>query len=138
LETDMSLYAIQNKFSILEIFVDYKDRLKGSESKLNTFSDGFLVLKRIFFIFKNYQPFLFFSIISGIFFLLSIFSGMPVIVEFVKTKYVTRIPLAILSTGLMMLAFLFLITGFILDTIIYRFNEMRELYFLKSKKKMRN
>jgi glycosyltransferase involved in cell wall biosynthesis len=135
LETDMTLYAIQNKFNIVEIPIDYKDRPAGSESKLNTFSDGFLVIRRIISIFKNYKPFLFFGIISFLFFLLSIGCGIPVIIEFIETQYVEHVPLAILSTGLMSLSFLFLITGLILDTIIYRFNEIREINFINSKNK---
>lgn len=132
LETDMTLYAIQNKFTIIEIPIDYKDRPIGSESKLNTFLDGFLVIRRIISIFKNYKPFLFFFLLSSLFFIFAIIAGIPVILEFIETKYVEHVPLAILSTGLMMLAFLFFITGVILDTIIYRFNELREIFFINS------
>ncbi len=134
LETDMTLYAIQNKFSVVEIPIEYKDRPLGSESKLNTFSDGFFVIRRIISIFKNYKPLLFFSMIGGLFFLFAMTAGAPVILEFLKTRYVSHVPLAILSTGLMFLSILFLITGIILDTIIYRFNELREIVFINSKK----
>jgi glycosyltransferase involved in cell wall biosynthesis len=133
LETDMTLYAIQNKFTILEIPVNYKDRPKGSKSKLNTFSDGFSVLHRIFSIFKNYKPFMFFSLCSLLFLVLGLLSGVPVILEFIETKYVTHVPLAILAVSFVILAFLSFFVGLILDTIVHMFCEMREIIYMHSK-----
>jgi hypothetical protein len=65
---------------------------------------------------------------------LALVAGIPVILEFIKTRYITHVPLAILSTGLMLLSFMFFITSVILDTIIYRFKELSEIFFINSKK----
>lgn len=133
-ETDITLHAIRQNFRICEVPISYKNRPKGSDSKLNTFSDGFLVLKRIMIIFKNYKPLLFFSICGAIFFLLSIICGTPVIIEFIKTRYITHVPLAILSTGLMLLSFFSFFVGIILDVIVQLFREMGEILYIHSKR----
>ncbi|MFC1512711.1 glycosyl transferase, partial [bacterium] len=135
IETDITIQALQRNFRIVEIPITYKDRPILSPSKLNTFSDGFLVLKRIFIIFKNYKPFFFFSLCAVFFFILSIISGTPVIIEFLKIRYVTHVPLAILSTGLMLLAGLSFFAGIILDGIVYMFREISEILHINSKTK---
>ena len=133
IETDMTLHAIQRSFRIAEVPVSYTDRPQGSKSKLNTFSDGLLVLKRIMIIFKNYKPLLFFTICGSVFFLLSIICGMPVIIEFIKTRYIRHVPLAILSTGLMLMACFSFFVGIILDVIVHLFREVEEILYIHSK-----
>jgi glycosyltransferase involved in cell wall biosynthesis len=130
LETDMTLYAVQNKFKIVEIPIHYQDRPKGSKSKLNTFKDGFGVLHRIFSIFKNYKPLVFFSICSLILFVCGVFSGIPVVLEFIQTQYVSHVPLAILAVSFVILAFLSFFVGLILDTIVHMFCEIREIIYM--------
>jgi hypothetical protein len=117
IETEMSIHALDKKFLIKEVPIDYRDRPEGSVSKLNTFSDGWKVLKMIFTLFKDYKPFLFFSLWSAVFFILGLASGIPVIVEFIQTKFITRIPSAILAVGLMIFAMLSFACGLILDTV---------------------
>lgn len=117
LETDLTIFALDKKFTVLEVPVDYKDRPRGSESKLNTFSDGFKVIKIIFNLFRYYRPFLFFSILSILFFLLGLIIGIPVINEFIETSYVKKIPSSILSVGLMLFGLMFFVCGLILDSI---------------------
>lgn len=135
IEIEMTLQAIQRNFRIVEIPITYKDRPHGSSSKLNTFSDGLLVIKRILIIFKNYKPLLFFSLFSAFFFLSALVSGIPVIVEFMQTHYITHIPLAILATGLMTLSFLSFFVGVILDVTVHMFREVSDILYLRSIKK---
>jgi glycosyltransferase involved in cell wall biosynthesis len=133
IETEMTLYALDKYFRIKEIEIDYYDRAEGSKSKLNTLSDGFSVLKTIIWIFKDYKPLVFFSYLSLFFFLFSLIMGIPVIVEFSLTGFISKMPSAILSTGLMLLSILSLFSGFILDTIAKNHKEIY-LSLMKIKK----
>ncbi|MCG8642308.1 MAG: hypothetical protein MI862_21460 [Desulfobacterales bacterium] len=87
-----------------------------------------LILKSILWIFKDYKPLIFFSLISFIFFSFGLLVGIPVVVEFLKTDYITKVPSAVLSTGLMLISILSLFSGFILDTIVKHQKENFELY----------
>lgn len=131
IETEMTLHTLDKNFLIKEIPIEYRDRPEGSFSKLNTFSDGTRVLKTIFWVFKDYKPLSFFTILSTLFFILSLVVGIPVITEFIATSYITKIPSAILSVGLMMVAVLSLFSGFILDTIVKQHRESYELNLIR-------
>jgi len=133
IETEMTLHTLDKKFLIKEIPIKYRDRPEGSYSKLNTFSDGFRVLKTILWIFKDYKPLYFFSILSILFFILSLIVGMPVILEFIKTDYITKIPSAILAVGLMLISILSLFSGLILDTIVNQHRREYELNLTRYK-----
>lgn len=124
IETELSIHSLDKRFKLVEVPITYKDRPEGSESKLNTFSDGFKVLKMIFNLFKDYKPLLFFSIVSLFLFLLGLIVGVPVISEFAQTGLIKKIPSAVLATGLMILSSLAFVAGFILDTIV-RQNRMQ-------------
>ncbi|WP_147534136.1 glycosyltransferase family 2 protein [Bacillus marasmi] len=127
IETEMSLHALDKRFKIKEVPIDYRDRPEGSESKLNTFSDGFRVLNMIFTLFKEFKPFQFFSIWAVVFFMLGLAVGIPVIYEFFKTDYITKVPSAILAVGLIILAVLSFACGLILDTISSQNKKQYEL-----------
>ena len=127
IETEMTLHALDKKIPVKEIPIDYRDRPEGSFSKLNTFSDGFRVLKTIFWVFKDYHPLSFFSATALLFFALALLVGLPVLIEFVKTAYITKVPSAILAVGLMLIAIMSLFIGFILDTIVKQHRENYEL-----------
>jgi glycosyltransferase involved in cell wall biosynthesis len=140
-ETEMTLHALDKKFRILEVPISYTDRPDGSVSKLNTINDGAKVLKTIFVIFKDYKPFIFFSVLSFLLFIFGFLIGLPVVIEFIKTKYITKVPSAILASGLMIISMLFFTVGCILDSIIklHRYNyELQLLHFENSKFKERN
>lgn len=124
IETELSIHSLDKRFKLVEVPITYKDRPEGSESKLNTFSDGFKVLKMIFNLFKDYKPLLFFSVVSLFLFLLGLIVGVPVISEFAQTGLIKKIPSAVLATGLMILSSLAFVAGFILDTIV-RQNRMQ-------------
>jgi len=129
IETEMTLHCLDKRFNIIEIPITYKDRMEGSFSKLNTFKDGFRVLKTIFNIFKDYRPLLFFSVLSVIFFFGGALLGIDPVLEFIEFRYVYKVPSAILATGLMIFSLLFFAIGLILDTIVRyeKFNfEMRK------------
>lgn len=117
IETEMSIHALDNKFLIKEVAIDYRDRPEGSESKLNTIQDGIKVLRMIFTLFKDYKPFLFFTSWAAIFLILGLIAGVPVIIEYVQTEFVTRVPSAILAVGFVMLSMLAFACGLILDTV---------------------
>ena len=131
IETEMTLYALDKKYIIKEIPIIYRDRPEGSESKLNTVSDGIKVVKTIFNMFKDYKPFQFFGIIALILLVLGLIAGIPVIIEYVKTAYITKLPSAVLATGLIMLSAIIFQCGLILQTIVKQHKENYELNLLR-------
>lgn len=92
IETEMTIHAVYNNMQIENVIVDYRDRPAGSVSKLNTYSDGYKVLKMILRLFKNYKPLVFFSWIGIILFLLAIIFFIPVFIKFLETHLVDQIP----------------------------------------------
>lgn len=133
IETEMSLYALDKGFTIKEIPIDYRDRPEGSISKLNTVSDGIKVVKTIIKMYKNYKPLKFFTYMAFIVFILGLFVGVPVINEFIKTKYITKVPSAILATGLVTLSVIIGQCDVILDTVVKINKENYQLNLLKYK-----
>ena len=133
IETEMTLHALDKRFLLKEIPIKYRDRPEGSFSKLNTFSDGIRVIKTILWVFKDYKPLTFFSILSTLFFVMALIVGIPVIVEFLQTAYITKVPSAILSVGLMLISIISLFSGFILDTVVKQHRENYELFLNRFK-----
>ncbi|NOQ29862.1 MAG: glycosyltransferase [Helicobacteraceae bacterium] len=131
IETEMTLHTLDKKFLIKEIPIEYRDRPDGSFSKLNTYSDGMRVLKTILWVFKDYRPLAFFTLFAFGFFMLALVAGIPVIVEFVNTSLVSKIPSAILAVGLMIVSMLSLFSGFILDTIVKQHREEYEINLIR-------
>jgi glycosyltransferase involved in cell wall biosynthesis len=129
-ETEMTIKALKYGYMIKELDINYKERPAGSFSKLNTFRDGARVIKTIFIIFKDYRPLLFFSMVALLFFLISLCSGYVVVDEFIETRYITHVPLAIFASGTMILAIISLVTGIILDSVNRRVDELYS--YLKS------
>lgn len=117
IETEMTIFALTNNMQVVNVPITYRDRPEGSESKLNTFSDGFKVLLTLFNLFKDNRPFLFFGSISIVIFIIGLLIGIPVINEFIKTAYITKVPSAVLAAALMLNAFLMFSVGIILDAI---------------------
>jgi len=128
IETEMTLHALDKKFLIQEIPIEYRDRPEGSFSKLNTISDGMRVLKTILWVFKDYKPLTFFTILSGVFLVLALLVGIPVIVEFMQTSKILKMPSAVLAVGLMIISIISLFSGFILDTVVKQHRENYELF----------
>ena len=116
IETEMTIHALDKRMALASIPVDYRDRPKGSTSKLNTYSDGFRVLKTIAVLFKDYKPLPFFGTLAGILALLSVIFAWPVFREYHLTGLVPRLPTFITACFLMLFAMLSLMGGLILDT----------------------
>lgn len=135
IETEMTIHALDKNFLLKEIPVDYRDRPVGSESKLNTFSDGFKVLKTIARLFKEYKPTVFFSIVSLIFLIISLFFGVPVFVEYFKTGLVPRYPTLIFSGFMLMIAILMFICGVILEVVVKKNRQLFELVLINTRRK---
>jgi glycosyltransferase involved in cell wall biosynthesis len=117
IETDMTLHALDKRFRIVEIPVDYRDRPSGSFSKLNTFRDGACVLRTLGNILRYYRPLVFFGGGAILFAMLGLLAGMPVIEEWINERYIHHVPLAILATGLEIVAIVLAAIGLILDSI---------------------
>lgn len=135
IETEMTIHAVDKNFKLVEIPVNYKDRPEGSESKLNTYIDGFKVLKTIAMLFKEYKPASFFNIISIICLIISLILGVPVVAEYFKTGLVPRFPSLIVSGIALLVALLLCITGVILQVIVKKHRELYELYLNKLERK---
>ena len=128
IETEMTIHAVDKNFKLVEIPVTYRDRPEGSVSKLNTYSDGFKVLKTIATLFKEYRPALFFNIIALLFLIISLILGIPVFNEYFKTGLVPRFPSLIVSCISLLIAILLWITGIILQVIVKKHKQLYELY----------
>lgn len=133
IETEMSIHAMDKRYKLIEVPISYRDRPEGSESKLNTYADGFRVLKTIFQFFKSYRPMFFFGIVALIFFILSLTVGIPVLAEFFETNFITKIPSAILATGLILLSAISLMLGLALDSIAKSERKEYELFSIMIK-----
>ena len=116
IETDMTLHALDKKFRIQEIIIEYKDRPEGSVSKLNTYRDGVKVINTIATILRYYKPLVFFSLISFLFLVAGLLTSIPVFEDWISYKYIHHVPLAILSTGLIILSVFIFGIGLILDS----------------------
>ncbi len=128
IETEMTIHAVDKNFKIVEIPVTYRDRPKGSVSKLNTYSDGFKVLKTIAILFKEYKPMSFFGIISAILTLISLVLIIPIFFEYFETKLVLRFPTLIVGCFTLLTAILSIICGIILQVIVKKERQNYELY----------
>lgn len=126
-ETEITLHALDKRFIIKEIPIEYKDRPNKSKSKLNTFTDGYKVIKTIIKMLKDYKPLKFFLSIATIFFALGLIIGIPVIYEYILTRYITKVPSAVLSTGLMIFSVIIAQCGVILDTVVKDDKEKYEI-----------
>lgn len=128
IETEMTIHAVDKNFKLVEVPVDYRDRPSGSVSKLNTYSDGFKVLKLIATLFKEYKPFWFFGIFACLFLFLSGGLVLPVLIEYFQTGLVPRFPTLIVSGIFLVLSIVLWITGIILDVIAKKHKQLYELY----------
>jgi glycosyltransferase involved in cell wall biosynthesis len=117
LETDLSIYSLHYGLAIEEYSIDYRDRPEGSVSKLNTFTDGFKVIKLFFNLVRLYKPLLFFGGFSIVLFIIGILFMIVPIKEYFEYQYVYKVPTLIFSIMLLIVAILSFVTGLILDNI---------------------
>ena len=130
IETELNVHAHELRMKVVEVDTPYKERPEGSESKLSTFKDGWRILKTIAQLMKEERPMEFFGFIFMVLAFVSIILMVPVAIEFLDTGLVPRFPTAILSMGTMLLAFLSLTCGFILDTVTTGRREIKRLAYL--------
>ena len=130
IETELTVHALELRMPIAEIETPYGARTAGSESKLRTYRDGLRILMTILRLFKEERPLAFFSILFAVLAVLALVLAYPIVVTYLDTGLVPRFPTAILATGLMLLAFLSLASGFILDTVTHGRRELKRLFYL--------
>lgn len=117
IETELSIHAVDRRWRIADVPINYRDRPEGSESKLDTVGDGVKVVCAIASLFKNYRPLKFFSLIALVLALVGLILGLPVVGEFFATGLVPRLPTAVLAVAFIFLCGLSLATGLILDNV---------------------
>ncbi|MEI3377520.1 MAG: glycosyltransferase family 2 protein [Coriobacteriales bacterium] len=117
IETEISIWAVDHRWRVIDVPVDYRDRPEGSESKLSTFTDGMLVLAAIVSLFRDYRPMAFFGWVSVILIALGLIAGVPVIAEYFDTGFVSKLPSAVLAVAFMLCAALSFAAGLILDMV---------------------
>ena len=127
IETEMTIHAVEKNMRIENVIIEYRDRPEGSESKLDTYSDGFKVLGTIFRLYKNYKPMSFFGGLSVILFILTLIMFVPIFVEYAQTGLVPRFPTLIVSGVVGLGGVLSLFTGLILTTMVEK--ERQEFEF---------
>lgn len=130
IETELAVHALALRMPIAEMQTIYKDRPEGSDSKLSTYRDGLRILRAIFLLIKEERPLSFFGFLSLLLAATSLGLAMPVIITFSATGLVPRLPTALLATGIMLLAFLSLFCGLILDTVTRGRKEIKRLAYL--------
>src|SRR5471032_1676088 len=117
IETELTVHAVRLMMPMSEMDTRYKERPVGSVSKLNTYRDGFRILGTIGYLVREERPLVFFATIAFLFAAVAALIGAPVVSEYLHTGLVPRLPTAVLATGLMVIAFLSLTCGLILDTV---------------------
>ncbi len=130
IETELTVHALELRLPILEIETNYYARPDGSKSKLNSFRDGFKILLYILLLTKEIKPFLFFGIIALLLALMSIILFFPVFIQYIQTGLVIRFPTAILSATIMLLAFMSLGCGIILDNVSRTQRTIKRFFYL--------
>lgn len=127
IETEMTIHALDKNLSVQSVPVEYRDRPQGSVSKLNTYSDGFKVLRTILRLFKEYRPLAFFGIIAAVFGVVGIGLFIPPLAEFIREHYVHKVPTLIVSGVMFTVALLMLVCGFVLDTVVKKHRQLFEI-----------
>ena len=131
IETELSVHAIQLRLPVAELETDYGGRVEGSESKLRTYRDGFRILATVIRFTQHYRPLFFYSVLAAVLALVSIAVGYPVVVDFIETGLVPKLPSAVLAASIMVLAALSLAIGLILNTISRGDLELKRLKYLE-------
>jgi len=129
-ETELTVHALELRLPIAEVQTPYRDRPPGSKSKLNTFRDGFRILRTIVYLVKEERPMQFFSLVALALFAASLGLGWPVVATYFETGLVPRLPTAVLAMGGMILAAVSLVAGLILDTVTLTRRELKRLHYL--------
>ena len=138
IETEMTIHALDKNFLLKEMPVNYRDRPAGSVSKLNTYRDGFRVLKTIGRLFKEYKPAIFFSIIGLIFLIIAVVFAVPVFAEYFETGLVPRYPTLIFSGFMLIVSILMFVCGVLLEVVVKKHRQLFELILIRTKEDKKN
>ena len=130
IETEMSIHAIDKNMYIENVIIDYRDRPEGSESKLNTYSDGLKVLFTIFRLYRNYKPINFFSIISLLLTIIAAIFFIPILFTYAETGLVPNFPTLIVCGFIEMAALISLFTGIVLQTLRQKDRQDFEIHLI--------
>ena len=131
-ETEMTIHALDKNFRMVVIPIDYRDRPEGSNSKLNTFSDGFKVLRTIFTLFKEYRPMRFFGWLAVLLAVVGTILVIPVLMDYFDTGLVMRFPTLFVSLFLFLAALQSFFTGLCLDVMVSKDRKQYELRLINS------
>lgn len=138
IETEMSIHAIDKNMFVENVVIDYRDRPEGSESKLNTYSDGFKVLMTIARLYRDYKPLGFFGIIALLLAVIALAFFVPIMVKFVRTGLVPNFPTLIVCGFTMLAAIQSFFTGMTLQTILHKNRQDFEKNLLDASEKKRS
>jgi glycosyltransferase involved in cell wall biosynthesis len=130
IETEITVHALDLRIPLAEHPTPYGSREAGSTSKLNTFRDGWRILRTILRLVKEERPFAFFTQLGAAILAVSLILGIPLVTEYVDTGLVPRVPTAILATGLVLIAVLSFVCGLILDTVTRGRRELKRMHYL--------
>ncbi len=129
IETEMTIKALDANMRIKQIPIFYSDRPLGSESKLNTFSDGYRILKTILKLFRDYQPLRFFSLIAGILIVISSGFLLPILIEYLQIGLVPRYPTLIVCGFVILFAMMLWVCGLVLEVMLSRHRQLIKLLY---------
>ena len=130
IETELAIHALEMDMPIAEVATPYRNRPAGSESKLNTFRDGFRIVCMILRLLKEVRPLAFFSMIAALMAASAILIALPLVEDYLATGLVPRFPTAVLVTGIMIIAFLSFTCGVLLDSVARSRREIKRLHYL--------
>jgi len=131
IETELTIHSLHLRVPVAEIPVGYKERPTGGESKLRTYRDGVRILRWILHLARLEKPTLFHGVLAGVFGLVALVLGIPVVLEFLDTGLVPRFPTAILASSIGLIAILMLVLGYLLDAVGRSRQEAARLTYLR-------
>ena len=141
IETEMTIHTLDKNMGVENVIIEYRDRPNGSESKLNTFSDGFKVIKTIISLYKNYRPLSFFSLVTALLFIIGIIFLIPVMIDYFNTGLVPKMPSFMASIFFFICGIQSFFGGLILESIVKRSKQEFEIKlneFTDKYKKLKN
>lgn len=137
IETEMTIHAVDKNMAVENVIIDYRDRPDGSESKLNTYSDGFKVLKTIIRLYKNYKPRQFFTLLSFMLVIVALIFFVPVFITYIKTGLVPQMPTLVMCGFVVLAAIQSYFSGLILSTIAQKSKQDFEYKLVQTEDKLK-
>lgn len=137
IETEMTIHAVDKNMYVSNVIIDYRDRPEGSQSKLNTYSDGFKVIKTIARLYKNYKPRQFFTWVSVLLLLVAAAFFVPVLLEYIITGLVPKIPTLVVCGFVALTAILAYFSGLILSTLVQKNKQDFEYRLIRAEERLR-